>query len=81
MDPGDDLLSHTKNHAVPSAQRSLTTEFGMGSGGAFSLRPPRIEVILPKLEEHYRILRKQQTTSHTFRTLKSILSNSIDVFE
>ena len=31
-DPGGDLLSHTKNHAVPSAQKSLTTEFGMGSG-------------------------------------------------
>ena len=31
-DPGGDLLSHTKNHAVPSALKSLTTEFGMGSG-------------------------------------------------
>ena len=41
-DPGGDLLSHTKNHAVPSAQRSLTTEFGMGSGVTSSLRPPGI---------------------------------------
>ena len=32
LDPGNDLLSHTKSHAVPSAQRGLTTEFGMGSG-------------------------------------------------
>ena len=42
-DPGGDLLSHTKNHAVPSAQRGLTTEFGMGSGVTLSLRPPGIE--------------------------------------
>ena len=41
-DPGSDLLSHTKNHAVPSAQKSLTTEFEMGSGVTSSLRPPRI---------------------------------------
>ena len=41
-DPGGDLLSHTKNHAVPSALKSLTTEFGMGSGVTSSLRPPRI---------------------------------------
>ena len=41
-DPGDDLLSHTKNHAVPSAQKSLTTEFEMGSGVTSSLRPPGI---------------------------------------
>ena len=42
LDPGGDLLSHTKYHAVPSAQKSLTTEFGMGSGVTSSLRPPRI---------------------------------------
>ena len=41
-DPGGDLLSHTKNHAVPSALKSLTTEFGMGSGVTSSLRPPGI---------------------------------------
>ena len=34
---GGDLLSHTANHAVPSAQRGLTAEFGMGSGMAPSL--------------------------------------------
>ena len=34
--PGGALLSHTKSHAVPSAQRSLTSEFGMGSGVASS---------------------------------------------
>ena len=31
---GDDLLSHKASLAVPSAQEGLTTEFGMGSGGA-----------------------------------------------
>ncbi len=34
--PGDDLLSHPVAKAVPSAQRGLTSEFGMGSGD-----PPR----------------------------------------
>lgn len=34
---GDDLLSHRVCPAVPSAQRSLTSEFGMGSGGTSSL--------------------------------------------
>ena len=29
-----------KNHAVPSAQRGLTSEFGMGSGVALSQWPP-----------------------------------------
>lgn len=29
-------------HAVPSALRSLTTEFGMGSGVAFSTIPPEV---------------------------------------
>ena len=31
---GDDLLSHTVAHAVPSAQTSLTAVFGMGTGVA-----------------------------------------------
>jgi hypothetical protein len=34
---GDDLLSHTVAHAVPSAQKSLTAVFGMGTGGASPL--------------------------------------------
>jgi hypothetical protein len=29
---GDDLLSHAVSHAVPSALRSLTSVFGMGTG-------------------------------------------------
>src|SRR5690606_8461061 len=33
---GGDVLSHRGNPAVPSAQRGLTSEFGMGSGD-----PPR----------------------------------------
>ena len=31
---GGDLLFHTVAHAVPSAQTSLTTVFGMGTGVA-----------------------------------------------
>ena len=38
---GDDLLSHTVTHAVPSALRSLTSVFGMGTGGASSLWSPK----------------------------------------
>ena len=37
---GSDLLSHSASTAVPSAQESLTTEFGLGSGGASPLGPP-----------------------------------------
>ena len=39
--PGSDLLSHTVARAVPSGLRSLTTVFGMGTGGSSSLRSPR----------------------------------------
>ena len=38
---GSDLLSHTVSHAVPSALRSLTSVFGMGTGGTSSLWPPK----------------------------------------
>ncbi len=34
---GDDLLSHTVTRAVPSALKSLTSVFGMGTGGSSSL--------------------------------------------
>ena len=37
---GDYLLSHIASHAVPSTQKSLTSEFGMGSGMASSLLSP-----------------------------------------
>jgi hypothetical protein len=40
--PGSVLLSHTVAHAVPSAPKSLTSEFGMGSGMASSISPPEI---------------------------------------
>jgi hypothetical protein len=34
---GGDLLSHTVSRAVPSALKSLTSVFGMGTGGSSSL--------------------------------------------
>ena len=37
---GDVLLSHAAAHAVPSTQKSLTAEFGMGSGVASLLLSP-----------------------------------------
>jgi hypothetical protein len=36
---GSDLLSHVQD-AVPSAQVSLTSLFGMGRGGTSPLKPP-----------------------------------------
>jgi hypothetical protein len=38
--PGNDLLSHTLAHAVPSALRGLTAVFGMGTGVSPSPQPP-----------------------------------------
>ena len=38
---GSDLLSHTVAHAVPSALKSLTSVFGMGTGVTSSLLPPK----------------------------------------
>lgn len=40
INPGGVLLSHTATRAVPSAPKSLTSEFGMGSGVASSKSPP-----------------------------------------
>ncbi len=45
---GDVLLSHMVPHAVPSAQRSLTSVFGMGTGGTFPLWPPKNQVALQR---------------------------------
>jgi hypothetical protein len=39
---GSDLLSHPVTQAVPSAQRSLTSVFGMGTGVSSPLLPPKI---------------------------------------
>jgi hypothetical protein len=44
--PGDDLLSHTVTHAVPSALKGLTSVFGKGTGVAPSLWPPEICTLL-----------------------------------
>ena len=38
---GGVLLSHTVAHAVPSALKSLTAVFGMGTGVTSSLLPPK----------------------------------------
>src|SRR5881275_2567561 len=38
--PGNDLVSHKVALAVPSAQRGLTSVFGMGTGVALSIQSP-----------------------------------------
>ena len=40
-DFGGVLLSHTAARAVPSALKSLTSVFGMGTGVSSSLSPPK----------------------------------------
>ncbi len=51
---GNDLLSHTGNRAVPSAQQSLTTLFGMGRGVTSALKSPdKIFMSRRKMESHY----------------------------
>jgi hypothetical protein len=42
---GGVLLSHTVSRAVPSALKSLTAVFGMGTGVTSSLSPPKTEKI------------------------------------
>ena len=37
---GDDLLSHTLSRAVQSAQRGLTSVFGMGTGISHAVKSP-----------------------------------------
>ena len=44
---GGDLLSHQVALAVPSAQKSLTSVIGTGTGVTSSLLPPKIEVSVP----------------------------------
>ena len=41
INSGDVLLSHTLARAVPSGLKSLTSVFGMGTGGTSSLRSPK----------------------------------------
>ena len=43
---GDVLLSHPASQAVPSALKSLTSVFGMGTGVTSSLSPPKKRYIL-----------------------------------
>ena len=40
VNPGNDLVSHAVARAVPSAQRGLTSVFGMGTGVTLSVRSP-----------------------------------------
>src|SRR5438034_1135702 len=40
FNPGNDLVSHKVALAVPSAQRGLTSVFGMGTGVTLSIQSP-----------------------------------------
>jgi hypothetical protein len=47
---GDHLISHTLSRAVPSAQRVLTSVFGMGTGGTLAVWSPA------KLSDAWRVV-------------------------
>ena len=40
INAGDHLISHTLTRAVPSAQRGLTSVFGMGTGVTLAVNSP-----------------------------------------
>ena len=48
IESGDVLTFHLVTKAVLSAMRSLTTVFGMCTGGSFSLSSPEIAEYSPK---------------------------------
>src|SRR5260370_11731418 len=53
---GNDLLSHTLSRAVPSAQRGLTSVFGMGTGGTPAVRSPTTCSRQPSAVSHQQTL-------------------------
>src|SRR4029077_12773698 len=52
---GNYLLSHTLSRAVPSAQRGLTSVFGMGTGGTPAVRSPTTWSRQPSAVSHQQI--------------------------
>ena len=61
--PGDVLLSQGESPQLPSALRSLTSVFGMGTGVTFSLSPPDyviLRVIPSKLDNAEEELQSNQ---------------------
>ncbi len=75
---GDVLLSHRAAPAVPSALKSLTSVFGMGTGGASSLSTPKI--LYQKDCANYFVVKPHgllvPVCSMRYRTYTSGLSNS-----
>src|SRR5206468_12719524 len=66
---GNDLLSHTVSRAVQSAQRGLTSVFGMGTGGTPAVKSPT----------SYRICREPspswQGANHTGSRTRNLLKD------
>src|ERR671924_343224 len=66
---GNDLLSHTLSRAVQSAQRGLTSVFGMGTGGTPAVRSPtnrsRRSLVISRWP--FRAMRRAKRGRQTFK--------------
>src|SRR5260370_35574191 len=67
---GNDLLSHTLSRAVPSAQRGLTSVFGMGTGGTPAVRSPTTCSRQPSAVSHQQICAVATYTADGRQTFK-----------
>jgi hypothetical protein len=63
---GDHLISHTLSRAVPSAQRGLTSVFGMGTGGTLAVNSPANRDGLPASEPASNLSRSWRERSTAF---------------
>src|SRR5579862_773250 len=59
--PGSDLRSHTVTRAVSSAQRGLTSVFGMGTGVTPAIWPPGKSISKSYERRGLRVFRKDKT--------------------
>lgn len=94
---GGDLLSHTATRAVPSAQRALTSVFGMGTGVTPSLWSPKPSCMrlvhdtlaydwtcissLVKVKSHDRLVRLSFTRHRASTCRLSTLSSSTGLWD
>ena len=75
---GNDLLSRAVTHQVSSTLRSLTSVFGMGTGGASSLLPPDYVCFRPiKVLPHYSGVYTLKTKQYFHTLIDSILRYSL----
>jgi hypothetical protein len=69
---GNYLLSHTLSRAVPSAQRGLTSVFGMGTGGTPAVRSPTTCSRQPSTVSHQQTCAVATLTADARQTFKEL---------